>query len=61
MQLRPLFALSLALLGISPAARFAAPSGAGTEKPASVAVVELFTSEGCSSCLRPIFCCARST
>ncbi len=50
MQLRLLFALSLALPGISPAARSAAPSGAAAEKPASVAVVWLFTSEGCLSC-----------
>ncbi len=50
MQLRPLLALSFTLLGISAVACFAAPSGTGAEKPASVAVVELFTSEGCSSC-----------
>jgi hypothetical protein len=50
MQLRPLLALSLTLLGISAVAFFAVPGGAAAEKPASVAVVELFTSEGCSSC-----------
>jgi hypothetical protein len=50
MQLRPLLALSFMLLGISTVACFTAPSGAGAEKPASVAVAELFTSEGCSSC-----------
>jgi hypothetical protein len=51
MQLRPLLALSFALLGISAVACFAAPAETGPEeKPASVAVVELFTSEGCSSC-----------
>ncbi|HEX4066134.1 MAG TPA: DUF1223 domain-containing protein [Acidobacteriaceae bacterium] len=31
-------------------AYFAAPGGPRAERPASVAVVELFTSEGCSSC-----------
>ena len=50
MQLRLRFTLSFVLLGISTAACFAAPGGAGAEKPASVAVVELFTSEECSSC-----------
>jgi hypothetical protein len=50
MQLRFLFALSFTLLSISAVACFAAPSGAGADGPASVAVVELFTSEGCSSC-----------
>jgi len=50
MQLRSLLALSFTLLGISAVTCFAAPGGAGSERPASVAVVELFTSEGCSSC-----------
>jgi hypothetical protein len=50
MQLRFLLALSFTLVGISAVACFAAPGGAGAEGPASVAVVELFTSEGCSSC-----------
>ena len=50
MQLRPLLALSFTLLGISAVTCLAAPGGAAAEKPASVAVVELFTSEGCSSC-----------
>jgi hypothetical protein len=49
-QLRPVFALSFALLSIGPVACLAAPSGAGPEKPTSTAIVELFTSEGCSSC-----------
>ena len=50
MRLRFRFTLSFVLLGISTAACFAARGGAGAEQPASVAVVELFTSEGCSSC-----------
>jgi hypothetical protein len=50
MQLRPSLVLSFTILSISAVACFAAPGGAGPEKPASVAVVELFTSEGCSSC-----------
>ena len=50
MQLRLRFTLSFVLLDITTAACFAAPGGAGPEKPVSVAVVELFTSEGCSSC-----------
>jgi hypothetical protein len=50
MQLGPLLALSFTLFGVSAVTCFAAPSGAGAEKPASVTVVELFTSEGCSSC-----------
>jgi hypothetical protein len=50
MQLRPVLALSFTLLGISAVACFAAPGGVGAERPASVVVVELFTSEGCSSC-----------
>jgi hypothetical protein len=48
MQLRSLLALLFTLLGISANSCFAAPGEA--EKPASVVVVELFTSEGCSSC-----------
>jgi DNA-binding response OmpR family regulator len=40
MQLRPLLALSFALLGISAVACFAALSGAGAEKPTSVAAVD---------------------
>src|SRR6202789_2709040 len=48
MQLRSLLALLFTLLGISANSCFAAPGE--TERPASVVVVELFTSEGCSSC-----------
>ena len=40
MQLRPLLALSFTLLGISAVACFAALSGAGAEKPTSVAAVD---------------------
>jgi hypothetical protein len=50
MQVRPLFVLSFALLSIGPVACLAAPRGAGLEKPTSIVIVELFTSEGCSSC-----------
>lgn len=50
MQLRFFLALSFTLLGIGGVACFAAPGGAGAERSASVTVVELFTSEGCSSC-----------
>jgi hypothetical protein len=48
MQLRYLLVLLFTLLGINAGSCFAAPGEA--ERPASVVVVELFTSEGCSSC-----------
>lgn len=50
MRFHSRFALWIALLGFALVAWFAEPSFAGVTKPASVAVVELFTSEGCSSC-----------
>lgn len=50
MQLRPIFAVSLALLAIHQDSHAVPPQGASSDKPSSVAIVELFTSEGCSSC-----------
>src|SRR6201998_569705 len=50
MQIRPLFTLSLALLVLNPVAHFATAQNSGNGKPSSVVIVELFTSEGCSSC-----------
>ena len=50
MQLRPILAISFALLATHPELHSAPPPGSGTDKPTSVAIVELFTSEGCSSC-----------
>ena len=50
MQIRPLFALSVVLLAGNPAVRLATAQNPAQENPASVAIVELFTSEGCSTC-----------
>lgn len=50
MQLRSVFALSLSLLSIHRQLIAASSVGPEPEKPSSVAIVELFTSEGCSSC-----------
>ena len=50
MQLRPVFAISLALLAVPLESHAASPDSSINTTPSSVAIVELFTSEGCSSC-----------
>lgn len=50
MHLRPVFALCLFLLAVSPRSHAASPGSPVNAAPSSVAIVELFTSEGCSSC-----------
>jgi hypothetical protein len=50
MQLLPILAISFTLLAMHPELHSAPPQGSGTDRPTSVAIVELFTSEGCSSC-----------
>lgn len=50
MQLRSVFAVSLSLLPILPLLTAAQSSGPAADKSSPVAIVELFTSEGCSSC-----------
>jgi len=50
MQLRPAFAILFALLAVPLESHAASPDSSFNVKPTSVAVVELFTSEGCSSC-----------
>lgn len=51
MQLRSVFAVTLSLFSIGPPLTAAHQPGSPTaNKPTSVAIIELFTSEGCSSC-----------
>ena len=50
MQLRPAFAILFALLAVPLKSHAASSDSSFNVKPTSVAVVELFTSEGCSSC-----------
>jgi hypothetical protein len=50
MQLRPVFAVSLALLALHVESQAASSASSLNASPTSVAIVELFTSEGCSSC-----------
>jgi hypothetical protein len=50
MRLRPVFAKSLALLAVHVGSHAASPESSLNTSPSSVAIVELFTSEGCSSC-----------
>jgi hypothetical protein len=50
MHLRPVFALFLFLLVVPLKSHAASPGRSINAAPSSVAIVELFTSEGCSSC-----------
>jgi hypothetical protein len=50
MQLRPAFAILFALLAVPLESHAASPDSSISASPSSVAIVELFTSEGCSSC-----------
>jgi hypothetical protein len=50
MQLRPAFAILFALLAVPLKSHAASPDSSINATPSSVAIVELFTSEGCSSC-----------
>jgi hypothetical protein len=47
-QLRPMLACLLFAIGLLP--HFASGQNSGQERPGSVVIVELFTSEGCSDC-----------
>ena len=50
MQLRHAFAILFALLAVPLESHAASPDSSSNATPSSVAIVELFTSEGCSSC-----------
>jgi hypothetical protein len=50
MKIRPLFAFSVVLFAVNPIVRFTTAQDSAQGNPTSVAIVELFTSEGCSSC-----------
>ena len=50
MQLRSVFAVSLSFFSIHPLLTAAQSTGPSADKSHPVAIVELFTSEGCSSC-----------
>jgi hypothetical protein len=50
MQLRCLLTISFALLAAHASSFLASAQSATADKPTSVVIVELFTSEGCSSC-----------
>jgi hypothetical protein len=50
MQRRPVLAVSLALLAFHVESRASSSTSSFNGSPSSVAIVELFTSEGCSSC-----------
>jgi hypothetical protein len=50
MQLRPVLAISLALLAFHVKSRASSSASSLNASSSSVAIVELFTSEGCSSC-----------
>jgi hypothetical protein len=49
-QLRPMLACSLLLFATGLLPRFASGQNPGPQRPGSVVIVELFTSEGCSDC-----------
>ncbi|HEY1579708.1 MAG TPA: DUF1223 domain-containing protein [Terracidiphilus sp.] len=50
MPLRPILACSFLLFAIGLLSHFSTGQTSGQERPGSAVIVELFTSEGCSSC-----------